>query len=222
MVTVPPARVPWARRHSGFTSSFENTIAWLATQASKAAVMQYMRIAWRTVGSIVTRVMDEQQARRGCVGDLRCIGVDDKSYRRGQRYITLVVDRDRGRLVWAAPGRSAHVLRASFDTIGEEAAARIEVVSRDAGPWITTVLDERRPGAIQCKDPFHVVGWATEAVELERRDQARSFRYVGMNPRPKSIKGTRWIVRTGMENLSEKQRAGLEELAALNQPLYRS
>ena len=44
------ARVPWARRQSGFTTSFENTIAWWATQASKAAVTRYMRIAWRTVG----------------------------------------------------------------------------------------------------------------------------------------------------------------------------
>ena len=37
-------------------------------------------------------------------------------------------------------------------------------MSRDAGPWITTVLDERCPGAVQCMDPFHVVGWATEAL----------------------------------------------------------
>jgi transposase len=214
--------VPWARRHAGFTSSFENTIAWLATQTSKAAVTQYMRIAWRTVGSILTRVMEERREAGGKRPVLRRIGVDDKSYRRGQRYITLVVDHDRGCLVWAARGRSARVLREFFDMIGEEAASQIELVSRDVGPWITIVLDERCPGAVQCMDPFHVVAWATEAVELTRRDQARSFRSAGMGRRSRYVKGTRWIVRTGMEHLSDGQRAGLEDLAVLNEPLYRA
>lgn len=87
-------------------------------------------------------------------------------------------------------------------------------------PWIKRVLDERCLGAVQCMAPLHVVAWATEALELERRDQARSFGYVGMYRRANYVKGTRWIVRTGIENLSEHQRAGLEELAALIRPLY--
>lgn len=214
------AAVPWARPGSGFTRQFEDTVAWLATKASQAAVQELTRVAWRTVGAIVRRVVAERQSRAGPLVQPRRIGIDEKSYRRGHRYVTLIVDHDRNQLIWAAEGRSMAVLRQFFDLLGPEASARVEVVSRDAAPWIKRVLDERCPAAIQCMDPFHVVAWATEAVELERRDQARSFRYVGMSARAKFIKGTRWIVLTGRENLSEQQKAGLEELAAMNRPLY--
>ena len=50
------AHVPWARHGAGHTLAFDETVAWLATQCSKTAVTELMRIAWRTVGAIITRV----------------------------------------------------------------------------------------------------------------------------------------------------------------------
>jgi len=50
------AAVPWARHDAGHTYAFDDTVAWLATQSSKSTVTQLMRVAWRTVGSIITRV----------------------------------------------------------------------------------------------------------------------------------------------------------------------
>jgi transposase len=47
------AHVPWARHGAGHTYAFDDTVAWLAVQCSKAAVTELMRIAWRTVGAIV-------------------------------------------------------------------------------------------------------------------------------------------------------------------------
>lgn len=216
------AAVPWARPRSGFTRQFEDTVAWLATQSSQFAVKHLCRIAWRTVGSIITRVVAERDGGHKALGDLRRIGIDEKSYRKGHRYITMIVDHDRSRLVWAAPGRSAAVVRQFFDPLGPEASARIEVVSRDAAPWIRAVLDERCPQAVQCMDPFHVVAWATEAVERTRRDESRLFTRRGHRSRAKYVKGTRRIVRTGIENLSKSQWEGLDELSALNTYLHRA
>ena len=128
------AAFPWARRGSGFTRQFEDTVAWLATKASQAAVQELARVAWRTVGAIIRRVVAEQRSRAGPMVQPRRIGIDEKSYRRGQRYVTLVVDHDSNRLIWAAEGRSTAVLRRFFDHLGKEASAQIEVVSRDAAP----------------------------------------------------------------------------------------
>jgi transposase len=50
------AAVPWARHDAGHTFAFDAQVAWLATQASKSTVTEMMRIAWRTVGSIISRV----------------------------------------------------------------------------------------------------------------------------------------------------------------------
>ena len=116
-------QVPWARHGVGHTRDFDDTVAWLATQCSKTAVVELMRIAWRTVGAIVARVSADIDARVDRLAGLRRIGIDEISYKRGHRYLTVVVDHDSGALVWAAPGRDEATLRRFFDALGVERAA---------------------------------------------------------------------------------------------------
>jgi transposase len=97
--------VPWARHDSRFTRAFEDQTAWLAVNTSQSAVAQLLRVAWRTVGAICERVCDEAQREGDLLAGLRRIGIDEISHRKGQRYLTVVVDHDTGRLVWAAAGR---------------------------------------------------------------------------------------------------------------------
>src|SRR6266699_6959501 len=132
------ARVPWARHGSWFTREFEDQVAWLATQCSKSAICELMRISWLTVGRIIERVVADEQAKRGDrLAGLRRIGIDELSYRKGQRYITVVVCHDSGRLVWAADGRDKQTVERFFDALGEERCAQLELVSSDMGDWIT-------------------------------------------------------------------------------------
>ena len=95
--------------------------------------------------------------------NLRRIGIDEISYKRHHKYLTIVVDHDSGRLVWAAAGRDKTTLRRFFDALGDGRCALITHVSADAADWIADVVAERCPGAIRCADPFHVVAWATGA-----------------------------------------------------------
>jgi transposase len=163
------AAVPWARHAAGHTHAFDEQVAWLATQCSKSAITELMRIAWRTVGAIITRVWADVEAVHDRFADLRRIGIDEISYKRGQRYLTVVVDHDSGRLVWAAPGREKTTLERFFDALGEERSALITHVSADGADWISAVVTRRCPSAVRCADPFHVVKWATEALDDVRR-----------------------------------------------------
>jgi len=99
------AAVPWARHDSWFTREFEDQVAWLAVNTSASAVAALMRSTWRAVGGICRRVADEARAQRDLLADLKRLGFDEISVRKGQTYLTVVVDHDTGRLVWAAPGR---------------------------------------------------------------------------------------------------------------------
>ena len=96
--------VPWARHGSRFTRWFEDVVAWLARHTSKHAVTQLLRISWRTVGSIVARVVAAARADNDPFEGLTRIGIDEISFKRGQRYLTVVVDHDSGRLVWGRAG----------------------------------------------------------------------------------------------------------------------
>ena len=56
-----------------------------------------------------------------------------------------------------------------FDALGAERCAQITHVTADAAEWIADVVAERCPNAIRCADAFHIVAWATEALDTERR-----------------------------------------------------
>ena len=220
--------VPWARHSAGHTHAFDATVAWLAVQCSKTAVCELMRVAWRTVGAIVARVWADVEHLHDRFARLRRIGIDEISYKRGHRYITVVVDHDSGRLVWAAPGRDKATLRRFFDALGEERSALITHVSADAAGWIADVVAERCPNAVRCADPFHVVAWATEALDEERRrawneargavDRRRAGRATGD---AKALKNARYALWKNPQNLTDHQREKLDWIAKTNPRLHR-
>ena len=104
-----------------------------------------MRIAWRTVGSIITRVVADAEAETDRFANLRRIGIDEISYKRGHKYLTVIVDHDSGVLLWAHPGRDQKTLEKFFDKLGEQRCARISLVSADAAEWIANVVADRTP-----------------------------------------------------------------------------
>jgi transposase len=163
------AFVPWARRGAGHTLAFDQMAAWLATHVSKSAAAELMRVKWETVGAIVERCWGDVEASVDLLGGLTRIGIDEVSYRRGQRYVLVVVDHDTGRVVWMGEGRSKKALAVFFEMLGEERCARIKLVSADGADFIARAVEEYCPRAELCGDPFHVVKVRREALCVRRR-----------------------------------------------------
>jgi len=176
---VVTAAVPWARHGAAHTRFFDDQVAWLAAACSKTTITQLMRISWRTVGHIIARVTAEQLAAAGPLAGLTRIGIDEISCNRGHKYIAVVVDHDSGRLVRAAPGREAQTVAAFFDALGGQRAAQLTHVPADGADWIAGVVTQRAPQAVLCADPFHVVSWATGALDEVRREAWRQARTAG-------------------------------------------
>jgi len=215
--------VPWARHGSWFTRAFEDQAAWLASYCAKTVVCELMRISWYTVGRIVERVVADEQSKRGDRLDgLRRIGVDELSYRKGQRYITAVIDHDSGQLVWAADGRDKKTVARFFAALGEQRCGEIELVSSDLGEWITSVVGERCLNATLCLDPFHVVKLASDALDEVRREVWNEARRRGDTAAARWLRGARWALWKRPERLSERQQAKLATIASVNRRLYRA
>ncbi|MGH3238269.1 MAG: transposase, partial [Streptosporangiaceae bacterium] len=173
------AAVPWARHGAAHTRHFDDQVAWLAAVCSKTTITALMRISWRTVGHVITRVTAEKLAATDPLAGLTRIGIDEISYKRGHKYIVVVVDHDSGRLVRAAPGRTTATMNAFFDALGEERCQLLTHVSADGADWIAGVVTARAPQAVQCADPFHLVSWATGALDEVRREAWRQARAAG-------------------------------------------
>jgi transposase len=229
---VTVAAVPWARHGAGHTRDFDDMAAWLAVRTSKSAVMQLLRVAWRTVGSIVTRVNADIDATIDRLEGLRRIGIDEISYKRGHRYLIVVVDHDSGRLVWAGPGRNDAALHAFFDELGADRAALLTHVSADMADWIARVVSLRAPDALRSADPFHVVAWAIDALDIERRrawNAAKGRRHSrGARRHPRSTGDAQHIARSRYAlwknpgDLTGRQRHQLEWIAKTDPRLWRA
>jgi transposase len=190
--------VPWAEAGSGFTLAFENHVGYLAQRTDRTTVTNLARIAWRTVGRIVERVVRRRDAERGDRLDgLRIIGVDELSYRRHHEYITVVVDHERAEVVWAAEGKSADTLKAFFAALGPERCTKLEAVTIDMSAAYIKAVTEASPGAQLVFDRFHVQRLAHDALDEVRRDEVREAA-----PEDKAkLKHTRWALQKNPWNL---------------------
>ncbi|MGH9170102.1 MAG: ISL3 family transposase [Acidimicrobiales bacterium] len=216
------AAVPWARHGAGHTLAFDDQVAWLATHTSKTAVTELMRVAWRTVGAIINRVIADGRAARDPLDGLRRIGIDEISYRRGYKFLTVVVDHDSGRLVWAGVGKERKTLEAFFDLLGPERCALIAHVSADGAEYIAGAVAERCPKAVQCADPYHV-SWATRALDDVRREAWNELRRQGGDPvGAKALQRSRFSLWKNPENLTARQKSKLAWVAKNNERLYRA
>lgn len=229
--------LPWARPAARHTRDFEDVIAWLAQHADKTTITKLLRTSWETVAGIVERVVDEHLDTTRLENLFR-IGVDEVSYRKGHRYLTVVADHDRkGAVVWAGEGRDHKVLEAFYDELGEEACAALQAVSLDMGGAYEKATNAKAGNARQCVDPFHVIKLANEAIDKARRwawnqtrlqpqqRRARGRPRADAPPPPRDqarwVKHTRWALLKEPAHLKASQLEVLHELRRSGSVLYR-
>lgn len=246
---VVTAAVPWAYPGSSFTKDFDLEAAWLATYLPRSTVSYYMRIDWKTVGRCISRALgDIEPERSRRLNGLVNIGIDETSYKKGHKYITAIVNHDTNTVVWAAEGHGKSVLEQFYRCLKPEQLASIRAVTGDGAKWITECVDEFTPGCERCVDPFHVVGWAMDALDEVRREAWREAHSEAQKlakghpqkpGRPKAgdedaaavsaakakadeIKNSAHALGKAPEHLTEKQQLRLEMTASNNPRLYRA
>jgi transposase len=177
----------------------------LAVHTSKSAAAELMRVSWRAVGAAVERVAAEAEAKADLLDGLRRIGIDEIAHRKGQRYLTVVVDHDTGRMVWAHAGRDKATVERFLEELGPERCAKLELVSCDMAEWIRAPIEERCPQAVRCVDPFHVAKLATDALDEIRRETWNEARRAGQRQVARELKGARFALWKNAGNLTGRQ-----------------
>jgi transposase len=243
------ADVPWAYPGSRFTKDFDLTVGWLAVYLPRSAVSEYMRIDWKTVGRCVSRTLHEIEPERNVrLNGLVCIGIDETSYKKGHKYITVVLNHETNAVVWAAPGHGKTVLEQFYRQLTPEQLASIKVVTGDGARWITDCINEFTPNCERCVDPFHVVEWAMDALDEVRRevwrkaygevkqlkktaapkrgrpkaDDAQAQTVKQLQTKADDIKGSTYALGKAPENLTANQQLRLAMIQKENPRLYRA
>lgn len=205
--------VPFARPGAHLTRDFDDLLAWLATRMDKTAISRLCRVSWRTVGRACERVVAAELDPNRLDGLFR-IGVDEISWRKRHKYLTLVVDHDRACVVWGAQGKDAKTLDGFFDELGPQRAALIEAVSMDLGPAFLKSVQAagHAPQALVCADVFHLVKLVGDALDEVRRELWQELRRLPDDRYAKAFKGSRWALLKNPEDLTDRQAVQLAKI----------
>jgi transposase len=173
-------KLPWAEANSRFSALFEAlAIAWLK-HASQKAVGEQLRLSWDEIHGIQERAVERGLARRQAE-EIPQLGVDEKAFRRGHKYLTLVNDLQRNRVLYVAEGREQSSLDGFWATITEEQLDSIQAVAMDMwDPYVESVR-EHLPEADKkiVFDKFHVAQHLGEAVDRVRRREHKQLKAEG-------------------------------------------
>jgi transposase len=204
--------VPWAQPHGRFTLLFE---AWaiqvLFACHSVSAACELLGLNWETAQTIMNRAVERGLARRDLSGLAR-LGIDEKSFGRGQDYIAVLSDIDRGCVLEVVPGRDQASAELLLETVPEEQRAEIEAVAMDMSGAFAAAVQAQLPDADIVYDRFHVSALLNQAVDEVRR--AEHKRLLGEGD--ESLKGTRQLWLFNPRNLADERLDFLARLAACN------
>ena len=201
------AAVPWARHDDRFSRPFEEFAAWKAAHMPWTRAAAELRITWEALAGITARVAADAAAGLDRLAGLRRIGIDEKSWGKGQdKYLIIVTDHDRGRIAWIGEGRCQATVRAFFEALGPDRCKLLTHVSADGADWIHDVVREKAAQAELCLDAFHVVKWAGERLDELRRRLAGELRAAGRDDQAATLGTGMWALRKAPEKLNGNQR----------------
>jgi transposase len=208
---VPQVALPWAEPMSRFTTMFERLAVDVLTECTVDGAARLLRLSWDEVWHLMERAVARGLARKPVAAPAR-IGVDEKSAGRGQDYITVVCDLDRGTVEHIADERRQASLDSYFTSLPPEQLDRIEAVAMDMWePYANSVrahLDD--PDNKIVYDRFHIMGHLGAAVDTVRKREHRVRHAAGDN----ILAGSKYLWLYSSENLPNRH---VEHLQALRQ-----
>jgi transposase len=195
--------VPWAQPQGRFTLLFERfAIEVLQASASVSQACELLGVGWETAHEIMRRAVERGLERRQLEG-LQHLGMDEKSFGRGQSYITLLTDLEQSRVLDVVEDRTAEAAEQLWQTLTPEQKQAVEAVAVDMWePFIQTIQTEL-PEADIVHDKFHVSKYLGEAVDKVRRQEHKELMAQG----DETLKGTRQLWLYNPQNFSENQRS---------------
>ena len=201
--------VPWAERNTRFTLMFERFAidVLLVTQTVKGA-QAILRTSWDETWHIATKAVARGQKRKA-ERNMPRLGIDEKAFRKGREYLTLLYDLDASTVEAIADGRDAAAGNACFAQLSDQQIAAVEAVAMDMSQAYVKSARESLPDADGkiVHDRFHVMQLVTHAVDLVRRGEHREL----LRTDDRRLARTKYLWLTNSADLTERQHERMDQ-----------
>jgi transposase len=173
-----------------------------------AGASSLLRTSWDETWYILEKSVERGKARKKNTPMPR-IGIDEKAFRKGHNYITLIYDLDRSTVEAISDGNDIRAGNTAFSQLSEEQLAGVEAIAMDMSAAYVKSAEENIPLAEEkiAHDRFHIMKMATEAVDKVQKGEHRRL----LELCDHRLSGTKYLWLTGQENLSDSQRKRFDE-----------
>ena len=205
-------RIPWAEDRSRFTLLMERLAIDVLQQCfTIEGARRILRMSWDEVWGIMRRAVMRGQGRKQD-RVIPLIGVDEKAFRKGHSYMTVVCDLGRATVEHVAEDRKIESLREFWKTRSQEQLEGVKAVAMDMwAPYIQATLNAVPDAAEKIVfDRFHIMRNLVQAVDMVRKQEHRNLRATG----DETLKGTKYLWLYSEENLPDRFRPTFEVLIA--------
>jgi len=210
--------IPWASSYSRISYRLEYLVLVYAQLMTQKGAAELLHLARSTFSDIlhraITRLRDGHRIR-----DLTAIGIDEVSYRRGHKYVTVVYDLKRSRVVWVGEGKKRSTIDKFFsEALSDYQRKRIELACCDMSETFMGAIKAHCPNAKLVLDRFHIVKALGEAMDEVRKEEWRQVK----GKERKALKGLRWILFKHPSKRTAEDERVLDSIRKGNQRIYRA
>jgi transposase len=210
--TTEMAAVPWAEGLSRWTKLFEaRAIDVLLSTRSISDASRLLRLGWEPCDNIMRCAVDRGMQRRP-VEPLTKVGIDEKSFHKGQSYISVMTDLLGARVLEVVQGAGQKEVQQLWQTLPEEQRNEVQAAAMDRGRSMIAGTRAAAPQAAIVHDHYHISAEQNKAVDIVRRAECKKL----MSEGDDTLKGTRYTWLTGLANLGAAAFASFKTLVQLN------
>ena len=200
--------VPWSDPKSRFTALFESFAAQvLLSCKNQMQAAGLLRLSWKQIHRIQELAVMKALAKRKSEKIIH-LGIDEKSFLKGHKYVTILNDLDRKSVLDVSQGRDEESVHKVLECLSTEQKASVDAVAMDMWLPYKNVVDEEIPVADIVHDRFHIMGYLTKAVDTVRKKEHKTFLQQGIEV----LKGTKYLWLTNQNNWNKDQRLKYKEV----------
>lgn len=193
--------VPWSDKYSRFTLLFEAFVLKVLEASSTIQSASHITgLGWNQLHSIMRKAVERGLSKR-CTDEIEYVGIDEKSFRSGHRYISTLNDLDKGCVLEVVEGRDEDSADKLWDVFTEKQRGTIKAVAMDMWKAYINTAEKNVPEADIVHDRFHISGYLNKAVDTVRKVEHRSLQGIGND----ILKGTKYDWLRNPENMHEEQ-----------------
>lgn len=201
--------VGFASKSKSYTHKFSAmAIRYLEHIKVQSSVAKLLQTTPYIVRSIMEDAVNEALEARGFVTNFKHVSLDEKAYKPGHEYATILIDKDRDRVLNLVQGRKEKSVKALFFELNEqERQPQIEIVNMDMWKAYIGAMKELSPHAVQVHDKFHLIKKLSEAIDKTRREEAKT---------QEILKSQKYTVLKNADKRTEQQQRNFETIQAIN------